>query len=255
CPSKSSLKNKQIAESSTFRQKTTLVKAKQNENKSTSQEDILKILEDMQNNDKESLIPSLRENHDYFDDFLSGDLQEQNIDQMQEIDQIKEVDQMLATFNNMNDVLEVCNWLIKHPHILKLASQMHTVSLLPVTHASEFGEPSNSLAMSSANTIDNRKHKIILIIDLIYVNSPSTCIDEFIKRIFGYSPYSNEGKEIETRTKKALGDFHHKLNLSVVELIDNFKKTQEREGITITSLSNEDIKKFIDENVILNLLK
>ncbi|CAG8831784.1 4237_t:CDS:2, partial [Cetraspora pellucida] len=86
-------------------------------------------------------------------------------------------------------------------------------------------------------------------------NPSSTCIDEFIKRIFGYSPCSNEGKEIETRTKKALGDFRHKLNLSVVELIDNFKKTRERKGITVTSLSNENIKKFIDENVVSNLLK
>ncbi|CAG8829993.1 20986_t:CDS:2, partial [Cetraspora pellucida] len=170
------------------------------------------------------------------------DLQEQNIDQMQkidqmqEIDQIKEVDQIPATFNNMNDVLEVCNWLIKHPHILKLASQMHIASLLPVTHASEFGEPSNSLAMSSANTIDNRNNAHLWdeetkCLFLQMRNPPSTCIDEFIKRIFGYLLYSNEGKEIEAIIKKAL------------------------EGITVTSLLNKDIKKFIDENVVSNLLK
>ncbi|CAG8812333.1 19651_t:CDS:2, partial [Cetraspora pellucida] len=56
CSYKSFLKNKQIAESSTSKQKTALVKAKQNENKLTSQEDILKILEDIQNDNKESLI-------------------------------------------------------------------------------------------------------------------------------------------------------------------------------------------------------
>ncbi|CAG8633232.1 8204_t:CDS:2, partial [Scutellospora calospora] len=73
--------------------------------------------------------------------------------------------------------------------------------------------------------------------------------------IFRYTPYSNEGRDVQTRTKKALGDFRHKLNQSVIELIKDFKNKREREGVTTSLLTNEDIKNFIDKNVVNNLLK
>ncbi|CAG8678075.1 8194_t:CDS:1, partial [Scutellospora calospora] len=43
-------------------------------------------------------------------------------------------------------------------------------------------------------------------------NPISLCIDGFIKKIFGYTLYSNEGRDIQTRTKKALDNFYYKLN-------------------------------------------
>ncbi|CAG8819746.1 19113_t:CDS:2, partial [Dentiscutata erythropus] len=46
--------------------------------------------------------------------------------------------------------------------------------------------------------------------------SLATCIDEFVKKIFGYPPYSKEGTEIRTKTKNILSDFWHRLNQSVL---------------------------------------
>ena len=53
-------------------------------------------------------------------------------------------------------------------------------------------------------------------------------IDEFVKKIFGYSPYTKEALEAQSRTKKTLGDFRHKFNLSVIKLVKAFKESQER---------------------------
>ncbi|CAG8810251.1 18213_t:CDS:1, partial [Gigaspora rosea] len=73
----------------------------------------------------------------------------------QEIEQILS-HQVPAVFNKMDDVLEICNWLIKHPHVLKLASQMYTASSIPLANASEFGESSTSWSVNSANSGDNK---------------------------------------------------------------------------------------------------
>jgi len=59
-------------------------------------------------------------------------------------------------------------------------------------------------------------------------------IDELVKKIFSYFPYSKEALEMQSRTKKALGDFRHKYNLSVIELVRTFKESQERYIIIIT---------------------
>ncbi|KAF0476747.1 hypothetical protein F8M41_024331 [Gigaspora margarita] len=39
-----------------------------------------------------------------------------------------EVSQILAEFGRMNNILEICNWLVKNPSILQLANQMYTAS-------------------------------------------------------------------------------------------------------------------------------
>ena len=67
-------------------------------------------------------------------------------------------------------------------------------------------------------------------------NPSSTNIDEFVKKIFGYFSYSKEALEMQSRTKKTLGDFRHKYNLSVMELVKTFKESQERYIIIIVLL-------------------
>jgi hypothetical protein len=59
-------------------------------------------------------------------------------------------------------------------------------------------------------------------------NPSLAIIDEFIKKTFGYSPYTQEALEIQSRTKKTLGDFRHKFNSSIVKLVKTFKESQER---------------------------
>ncbi|KAF0488230.1 hypothetical protein F8M41_022389 [Gigaspora margarita] len=57
---------------------------------------------------------------------------------------------------------------------------------------------------------------------------PATCIDEFVKKIFGHPPYSKEGTEIRTKTKNTLSDFQHRLNQTVLGYVKNYKEIQER---------------------------
>ncbi|RIB07731.1 hypothetical protein C2G38_2213543 [Gigaspora rosea] len=82
--------------------------------------------------------------------------------------------------------------------------------------------------------------------------SPATCIDEFVKKIFGYPPYSKEGTEIRTKTKNTLSDFQHRLNQSVLGHVKNYKAIQERQGAA--SLTKENINNYINEKVTMDVL-
>ncbi|CAG8854949.1 19529_t:CDS:2, partial [Gigaspora margarita] len=55
--------------------------------------------------------------------------------------------------------------------------------------------------------------------------SLATCINEFVKKIFRYPPYSKEGTEIRTKTKNTL---------------------------SVTSLTNENINNYINEKVTMD---
>jgi hypothetical protein len=54
----------------------------------------------------------------------------------------------------MDNILEICNWLIKHPHILQLANQMFAASSLPLAQVNSFNESSSSDIFTSANSTD-----------------------------------------------------------------------------------------------------
>ncbi|CAG8832633.1 45153_t:CDS:2, partial [Gigaspora margarita] len=150
-------------------------------------EDILTMLQDqdMQNEDNEPSTSSLLEDdYNHSEGFLLDN---------QEIEQIPS-----------HQVLAVCNWLIKYPHVLKLASQMYIASSIPLANVSEFGESSTSWSVNFANSGDNKKGiKKYLIVDL--------------KIILTYLIY--------------------------------------REGTTTSSLTNEEIKNYITEKVVNDLLR
>ncbi|CAG8816540.1 1831_t:CDS:2, partial [Dentiscutata erythropus] len=82
--------------------------------------------------------------------------------------------QIPAEFDRMNNILEICNWLVKHPSILQLANQMYTASSLSMKNIETFNESSmpSSAISSKINIIEARF-------------PPATCIDEFVKKIFG----------------------------------------------------------------------
>ncbi|CAG8733782.1 15532_t:CDS:2, partial [Dentiscutata erythropus] len=115
-----------------------------------------------------------------------------------------EASQIPAEFNEMNNILEICNWLVKHPSILQLANQMYMASSSLIENVRTFNE--------SARIWDEEIKCLFLRARF----SSATCIDEFVKKIFGYPLYSKEGTEIRTKTKNTLSDFWHRLNQSVL---------------------------------------
>ncbi|RIB04435.1 hypothetical protein C2G38_2222412 [Gigaspora rosea] len=123
-----------------------------------------------------------------------------------------EASQIPAEFDEMNNILEICNWL------------------------------------DGARIWDEE-------IKCLFIRArfpPATCIDEFVKKIFGYQPYSKEGTEIRTKTKNTLSDFRHRLNQSVLGHVKNHKAIQVRQGAA--SLTKENINNYINEKVTMDVL-
>ena len=60
----------------------------------------------------------------------------------------------------MDSILEICNWLVKHPRILQLANQIYSALSLPLSHADLFNESicsDNSIKSSTGSKIFIRK--------------------------------------------------------------------------------------------------
>ena len=56
----------------------------------------------------------------------------------------------------MDSILEICNWLVKHPRILQLANQMYSASSSPLSRADSFNESicsDNSIKSSTDNKV------------------------------------------------------------------------------------------------------
>jgi len=65
----------------------------------------------------------------------------------------------------MDNVLEICNWLLKHPRILQFANQMFAASSLSLAQVNSFDESSSSDILISANSIDNKVIYIIIFLE------------------------------------------------------------------------------------------
>ncbi|RIB17374.1 hypothetical protein C2G38_2187430 [Gigaspora rosea] len=156
-----------------------------------------------------------------------------------------EASQIPAEFDGMNNILEICNWLVKHLSILQLANQMYMASSSSMENIGTFNESSMPSSTISSKINNNRVRFMSKI-------SPATCIDKFVKKIFGYPPYSKEGTEIRTKPKNTLSDFRHKLNQSVLGHVKNYKAIQERQGAA--SLTKENINNYINEKVTIDVL-
>ncbi|CAG8815367.1 26248_t:CDS:2, partial [Dentiscutata erythropus] len=109
--------------------------------------------------------------------------------------------------------------------------------------AKNIGTFNESSIPSSAisSKINNNRSKIFL----------ATCINEFVKKIFGYPPYSKEETEIQTKTKNMLSDFWHKFNQLVLGHVKNYKEIQERCAALLTK---ENINDYINEKVTIDIL-
>ncbi|KAF0453646.1 hypothetical protein F8M41_001698 [Gigaspora margarita] len=168
-----------------------------------------------------------------------------------------EVSQISAEFGRMNNILEICNWLVKNLSTLQLANQMYMASSSSIENIGTFNELSMPLSAILSKINNNRDSALIWDeeIKCLFLRArfpPATCIDEFVKKIFGYPPYSKEGTEIRTKTKNKLSDFQHRLNQTVLGHIKNYKEIQERQGVT--SLTNENINNYINKKVTMDVL-
>ncbi|CAG8817651.1 8530_t:CDS:2, partial [Dentiscutata erythropus] len=120
-----------------------------------------------------------------------------------------EASQIPAEFKEMNNILKICNWLVKYQSILQLANQMYMASSSLIENVETFNESSMPSSAISSNINNNRDSAHIWDKEIkclfLRARFPSaTCIDEFVKKIFGYPPYSKEGTEIQTKTKNTL---------------------------------------------------
>jgi hypothetical protein len=61
----------------------------------------------------------------------------------------------------MNNILEICNWLVKHLLILQLANQMYMASSSSIENIDTFNESSMPSAAISARMVNNRVRFII----------------------------------------------------------------------------------------------
>ncbi|CAG8736040.1 13695_t:CDS:2, partial [Cetraspora pellucida] len=108
-----------------------------------------------------------------------------------------EVSQIPAEFDRMKNILEICNWLVKHSSILQLANQMYTASLTSIKNIGTFNESSSAISARIVNNRDGAHiwDKEIKCLFLRARFPPATCIDEFVKKIFRYLSCSKEGIE------------------------------------------------------------
>ena len=64
--------------------------------------------------------------------------------------------QIPGVFSKMDNVLEICNWLTKHPRILQLTNQMLAASSLSLDRADSFNGSTSSDTSMLTNLTDNR---------------------------------------------------------------------------------------------------
>ncbi|RIB28778.1 hypothetical protein C2G38_2157142 [Gigaspora rosea] len=105
-----------------------------------------------------------------------------------------EASQILAEFDGMNNILEICNWLVKHPSILQLANQIYTAFSSLIENIRTFNESSMPSSAISSKINNNRVrfmdgariwNEEIKCLFLRARFPLATCIDEFVKKIFG----------------------------------------------------------------------
>ncbi|CAG8446792.1 hypothetical protein GLOIN_2v1480316 [Rhizophagus irregularis DAOM 181602=DAOM 197198] len=124
-----------------------------------------------------------------------------------------------ASFTEMSNILYVCNWLVKRPHILELANQMltanNTSSNTNMVVNSLHGND-NLLGMNKAH-LRNEESKCLF---LRIRNPSSSDLNNFILAVLGYKPCSEMAKVTFQEMCKRLGDFRNKFNSTLHGLVD-----------------------------------
>ncbi|CAB4394566.1 unnamed protein product [Rhizophagus irregularis] len=124
--------------------------------------------------------------------------------------------------------LDICNWFVKNPEILRLANEMNE----------------SSYVVSSKNTEDKIRlwDESVKCLFLRVRNLSSEALDNLVVKIFQFKIYTSEARGYLDKTRKSLTDFRNKFNQNILNL-----------GYDWKSFSKE-IKDYVDENVVLKLL-
>ncbi|GES92054.1 hypothetical protein GLOIN_2v1876551 [Rhizophagus clarus] len=139
--------------------------------------------------------------------------------------------------------LEICNFLVAHPHILHLANKMLEM------------DSGSSSTTSTSSADDNARlwDESIKCLFLRTRNPREETFDELIKKIFKVQIYSTEGKNFLEKTHRAFADYRNKLNQNIEHEINEYKNIRKNRAIT-GSLSNKEVKDYVDEHFVQKLL-
>ncbi|POG61309.1 hypothetical protein GLOIN_2v1786777, partial [Rhizophagus irregularis DAOM 181602=DAOM 197198] len=135
--------------------------------------------------------------------------------------------------------LDICNWLLKNPDILRLANEMNE----------------SSYVVSSKNTEDKIRllYESVKCLFLRARNLSSEALDDLVVKIFQFKIYTSEARSYLEKTRKSLIDFRNKFNQNILNLVEEYKKIRKSRGTT-GNLSQKEIKEYVDENVMQKLL-
>ncbi|UZO28609.1 uncharacterized protein OCT59_022126 [Rhizophagus irregularis] len=135
--------------------------------------------------------------------------------------------------------LDICNWLLKNPDILRLANEMNE----------------SSYVVSSKNTEDKIRlwDESVKCLFLRARNPSSEALDDLVVKIFQFKIYTSEARSYLEKTRKSLIDFRNKFNQNILNLVEEYKKIRKSRGTT-GNLSQKEIKEYVDENVMQKLL-
>ncbi|UZO00443.1 uncharacterized protein OCT59_011577 [Rhizophagus irregularis] len=135
--------------------------------------------------------------------------------------------------------LDICNWLLKNPDILRLANEMNE----------------SSYVISSKNTEDKIRlwDELVKCLFLRARNPSSEALDDLVVKIFQFKIYTSEARSYLKKTRKSLIDFQNKFNQNILNLVEEYKKIRKSRGTT-GNLSQKEIKEYFDENVMQKLL-
>ncbi|CAB4392220.1 unnamed protein product [Rhizophagus irregularis] len=135
--------------------------------------------------------------------------------------------------------LDICNWLVKNPEILRLVNEMNE----------------SSYVVSSKNTEDKIRlwDKSVKCLFLRVRNLSSEVLDNLVVKIFWFKIYTSEARRYLDKTHKSLTDFRNKFNQNILNLVREYKEIRKSRGTT-GNLSQKEIKDYVDENVVQKLL-
>ncbi|GBB85349.1 hypothetical protein RclHR1_01190025 [Rhizophagus clarus] len=153
-------------------------------------------------------------------------------------------------FESMTNQLQICNWLVKNPAILQLATQMlnmkDTSQLAPAVHAS-------SASSASSEHVNHEKYRLIdEEIKCLFLRSrfpPYHLFEKLVRKVFPeLEAYSSTARSIVDRCRRSFSDYRYQLRVSIEELVREFQSKSERRGTTVSEV---EINDFISRDVVI----
>ncbi|GBC40033.2 uncharacterized protein OCT59_012174 [Rhizophagus irregularis] len=116
-------------------------------------------------------------------------------------------------FESMTNQLQICNWLVDHPDILQLATQMLNMKDSTSQLALAVQQPAHA-----PSTASNEKYRLIdEEIKCLFLRSrfpPGLVFEKLVRKIFPeFETYSSTAKSIIDRCRKSFSDYRYQLRV------------------------------------------